>query len=109
MKDEYASSKGTRGKFYRKCAVMDLPVYLDPEVRGYLAERAKLKGSELNELVNELLKREIALIEAVKTPAATSSLSHDRMGSLAEDRSAARLADRPIDSRRTGTVVAIKQ
>ena len=41
MKDEFDLSKGTRGKFYRKDAVLDLPVYLDPEVRGYLTERAK--------------------------------------------------------------------
>lgn len=64
MKDEYDFSKGTRGKFYRKDAVLDLPVYLDPEVRGYLAERAKAKGVEVNQLVNELLKRDIELIEA---------------------------------------------
>lgn len=64
MKDEYDFSKGTRGKFYRKDAVLDLPVYLDPEVRGYLAERAKAKGIEINQLVNELLRRDIALIEA---------------------------------------------
>ena len=64
MKDEYDFSEGTRRKFYRKDAVLDLPVYLDPEVRGYLAERAKAKGIEINQLVNELLKRDIALIEA---------------------------------------------
>ena len=64
MKDEIDFSKGTRGKFYRKDAVLDLPVYLDPEVRGYLTERAKAKGIEINQLVNELLKRDIALIEA---------------------------------------------
>jgi hypothetical protein len=66
MKDQYDFSKGTRGKFYRKDAVIDLPVYLDPEVRGYLAERAKAKGVEINRLVNELLKRDIALIETAK-------------------------------------------
>jgi len=64
MKDEYDFSKGTRGKFYRKDAVLDLPVYLDPEVRGYLAKRAKAQDIEITQLVNELLKREIALIEA---------------------------------------------
>lgn len=64
MKDKYDFSKGTRGQFYRKGAVLDLPVYLDPEVRGYLAKRAKAKGIEINQLVNELLKRDIALIEA---------------------------------------------
>jgi hypothetical protein len=66
MKDEYDFSKGTRGKFYRKGAVIDLPVYLEPEVRGYLTERAKAKGVGVNELVNELLKRDIALIETAK-------------------------------------------
>jgi hypothetical protein len=66
MKDQYDFSKGSRGKFYRKDAVIDLPVYLDPEVRGYLAERAKAKGVEINRLVNELLKRDIALIETAK-------------------------------------------
>lgn len=64
MKGEYVFSKGARGKFYRAGAVLDLPVYLDPEVRGYLAKRAKAKGIEVNQLVNELLKRDIALIEA---------------------------------------------
>lgn len=66
MNNEYDFSKGTRGKLYRKDedAVLDLPVYLDPEVRGFLAERAKAKGIEINQLVNELLKRDIALIQA---------------------------------------------
>ncbi len=64
MKDEYDFSKGTRGKFYRKDAVIDIPVYLDPEVRGFLTERARAKGVEVNQLVNDLLKRDIALIEA---------------------------------------------
>lgn len=66
MKDEYDFSQGTRGKFYRKDASIDLPVYLEPEVRGYLAERAKAKGVEINKLVNDLLKRDIALIETAK-------------------------------------------
>lgn len=64
MKDEYDFSEGTRRKFYRENVALDLPVYLDPEVRAYLAQRAKAKGIEINQLVNELLKRDIALIEA---------------------------------------------
>lgn len=69
MKPEYDFSKAERGKFYRKSAVLNLPIYLDPKVRDYLAERAKAKGVEVNQLVNELLKRDIELIEAAK-PAA---------------------------------------
>jgi hypothetical protein len=66
MKKEYDFSKAERGKFYRKDGPLDLPVYLDAGVRNYLTERAKAKGVEVNELVNDLLKRNIELIETAK-------------------------------------------
>jgi len=66
MKDEYDFSNATRGKFRRSDAAFDIPVYLDASVREYLTARAKAKGVEVNELVNELLKRGIDLIEAGK-------------------------------------------
>jgi len=66
MKDEYDFSKAERGKFYRLGVQLQLPVYLDDEVRTYLQERAKSKGIEVNRLVNDMLKRDIDLIEAVK-------------------------------------------
>lgn len=66
MKNQYDFSNAERGKFYRKDAVLDLPVYLEAGVRDYLTARAKAKGVEVNELVNDLLKRDIDLIEATK-------------------------------------------
>jgi hypothetical protein len=66
MKDEYDFSNAERGKFFRQDAALDLPVYLDAPVRDYLTARAKAKGVEVNELVNDLLKRDIDLIEAAK-------------------------------------------
>jgi uncharacterized protein len=66
MKDEYDFSKAVRGKFFRKPALTDLPIYLEPDVLEYLSARAQAKGIELNALVNELLKRDIGLIEAAK-------------------------------------------
>ena len=42
----------------------NLPVYLDTQVLEYLAERAKANGVPLNALVNQLLKKDIELIEA---------------------------------------------
>ena len=66
MKSEYDFSGAERGKFFRKDAVLDLPVYLEAGVRDYLTARAKAKGLEVNELVNELLKRDIELIETAK-------------------------------------------
>jgi hypothetical protein len=64
MRDEYDFSKGARGKFYRADAQFKLPVYLDHEVQTYLSKRAARRGVELAELVNDLLRKDIELIEA---------------------------------------------
>ena len=59
-------SKGTRGKFFKPGARLNLPVYLEAEVQAYLADRAKARGIEVAQLVNELLKKDIELIEAAR-------------------------------------------
>ncbi len=66
MKQEYDFSEGVRGKFFRQNAKLNLPVYLDDEVQSYLQERAKSKGVEVAQLVNDMLRQDIKLIEAVK-------------------------------------------
>ena len=66
MKREYDFSKAERGKLYRPGAKLKMPIYLDEEVLGYLTERAEAKGVEIGDLVNDILKKDIALIEALK-------------------------------------------
>ncbi len=66
MCDEYDFSKGQRGKCYNASAQFNLPVYLEADVQDYFTAKAKSKGIELNQMVNELLKNDIALIEGVK-------------------------------------------
>ena len=66
MKREYDFSKGVRGKFYRPNATLSTPVYLDKKVQSYLSERAKSKGVEIGELVNQMLKHDIDLVESVR-------------------------------------------
>jgi uncharacterized DUF497 family protein len=66
MKDEYDFSDAERGKFYRPGAQLIPPVHLDPEVLSYLAARAEARGTSLNNLVNELLRKDIELIEAAR-------------------------------------------
>jgi hypothetical protein len=66
MKEEYDFSNATRGKFSRPGAQLIPPVHLEREVLDYLAARAKARGTSLSHLVNELLKKDIELIEAVK-------------------------------------------
>ena len=66
MKDEYDFSEGERGKFYRPGAKFKLPVYLDDDILTYFNERAASKGVEVNASINEMLRKDIDLIEAVK-------------------------------------------
>jgi len=66
MPDEIDFSKGTRGKFFTPAAALHLPVYLDAEVQAWLATRAHARGIEVDQLVNELLKKDIELIEAAR-------------------------------------------
>jgi predicted HicB family RNase H-like nuclease len=56
MQDEYDFSSAERGGFYRSETAPRLPIYLDPDVREYLAVRAEAKGIEINQLVNEMLR-----------------------------------------------------
>jgi CRISPR/Cas system-associated protein Csm6 len=64
LKDEYDFKGAERGKFYRKDAVLVPPVRLEPAVLEFLLERAQARGATLDELVNELLRKDIELIEA---------------------------------------------
>jgi hypothetical protein len=64
MPPEIDFSKGVRGKFFSQNARLDVPVYLDSDVQAYLSERAAARGIEIGQLVNELLKKDIELIEA---------------------------------------------
>ena len=66
MKDEYDFSDAEHGKFYRRGVQLIPPVHLDPEVLSYLAARAEARGMSLNDLVNELLRKDIELIEAAR-------------------------------------------
>ncbi len=63
MPAEIDFSKGTRGTFYRPDTRISLPVYLDDQVQATLSALASAKGVELSALVNELLRKDIELIE----------------------------------------------
>lgn len=64
MKTEYDFSNGVRGKFFRKNAKLNLPVYLDEDVQTYLHEKAISQGIEVDQLVNDMLKKDIQLTQA---------------------------------------------
>ena len=66
MKSEYDFSNAKRGKFYRPNTKFNVPIYLDEDVLDYFTKRAEAKGVNLNDMINDVLKRDIALVEGVK-------------------------------------------
>lgn len=66
MPAEIDFSKGRRGRFYNPDAITSLPVYLQADIHAYLADRAKARGINIEQLVNELLKKDIELIETAR-------------------------------------------
>lgn len=66
MPAEIDFSKGMRGKFYRPDARLHLPVYLDDQVQNRLTALADAKGVDLSALVNDLLRKDIELIEMAR-------------------------------------------
>lgn len=63
MKREYDFSKGVRGRFYRKGAELRLPIYLDAKLQVQLERLALKKGKNVGEMVNQLVQKEVELIE----------------------------------------------
>jgi len=70
MPDEIDFSNGVRGKLYRPATKLNLPVYLDSEVRARLAALASDKGVDVSVLVNDLIRKDIELIEMARQSAA---------------------------------------
>ncbi len=66
MPAEIDFSGGTRGKFFRPGAKLNLPVYLDDQVQARLAALANAKGVDLSALVNDLLRKDLELIEMAR-------------------------------------------
>ena len=66
MKKEYDFSKAERGRFYRRNAKLNLPVYLEPQVQAWFGKVAAKRGEDVGKLVNRLLKREIKLADAAR-------------------------------------------
>ena len=63
MKRGYDFSNAARGKFYRKGAELRLPIYLDAKLQRKLERLAQKKGRDVSDVVNQLLKKEVDVLE----------------------------------------------
>ena len=59
-------STGIRGKFYHKDLDLNLPVYLEPENFRFIEKIAKDKKSDLNTIVNKLIKENIKIAQVLR-------------------------------------------
>ncbi len=58
MKEEYDFMNAEQGRFYRPIEELEIPVYLDRDIREVLMKKLKEKGNEfsLNSIMNALIK-----------------------------------------------------
>lgn len=66
MEKEYDFSKAERGKFYRPDAKFNIPVYLDDEVRDFVSGIAEHRHSDVNQVVNDLLRSDMGLAKVLQ-------------------------------------------
>jgi hypothetical protein len=66
MKKEHDFSKGTRGKFHKAKARLNVPVYLDSDVRRFVEQIAHSQRSDVSHVVNQLLKSDMKLAKAMQ-------------------------------------------
>jgi hypothetical protein len=64
MKPEYDFSNAVRGKFYRPNAKFTMPVYLDDQILEFFTAQAELRGVDLSELLNDVLREDMVQLQA---------------------------------------------
>ena len=65
MKKEYDFSKGVQGKFYRPIEKLEIPVYLDSEVKEFFSKAASKKKIDIDKVVNTILRKEMEMLKAI--------------------------------------------
>ncbi|MEA3545417.1 MAG: hypothetical protein U9R69_09405 [Thermodesulfobacteriota bacterium] len=67
MKEEYDFTNAEQGKFYRPIEELDIPIYLDAEVKNFFLANIKNKQSDfsLSDTVNSLIKKDIEISKSL--------------------------------------------
>ncbi len=63
MKAEYDFTNAEQGKFYRPIEQLDIPIYLDDELKVFFMKKMSEKPNDfsLNNIVNLLIKQDIEI------------------------------------------------
>jgi hypothetical protein len=65
MKKEYDFSKAEQGKFYRPLEKLEMPVYLDKELKEFYSKKAVKNKVDINKVVNTILRKEMEMLKAI--------------------------------------------
>jgi hypothetical protein len=65
MKTEYDFSKAEQGKFYRPVEELEIPIYLEKEVKNFFAGRALAKKIKLDRVINTILRKEMEVLKKI--------------------------------------------
>ena len=63
---EYGFSQAEQGKFFRKGAKLNMPVYLDKHTLSFVQGVARRRGIDLSTAVNEILKGNMRLTQLME-------------------------------------------
>ena len=66
MKENYDFSKGERGKFYNPETTFRFPIYLEPDVEEFMVECARAQNTDVQSLINKLLRTNIKLAQNLR-------------------------------------------
>ena len=66
MKKEYDFSNAIRGKFFRKDAQLNLPIYLDKDIADFIHKVADQKKIDSQTVVNKILRGNKEIIQALQ-------------------------------------------
>ena len=55
-----------RGRFYRRKAKLNLPIYLDPEALSFAESIAEKKKTDISTVVNDLIKTDMKIAEYIE-------------------------------------------
>jgi len=66
MKKEYDFSQGERGRFYHPDLELKFPIYLETDLAEFLQELSERKGTDIEKIVNDWLRKDIHLVQSTK-------------------------------------------
>jgi hypothetical protein len=65
MKKEYDFSNAEQGKFYRRMEKLEIPVYLDKEIKEFFNKTASKKKIGLDKIINTILRKEMEMLKVI--------------------------------------------